>query len=152
MIRGVRSPEDLGAGVLMIAVAGGFLFFAQDLHHGALAQMGPGYLPRYVAGMLAATGAVLALRGLRLDGQRLPPLRPRAIAMPILAVVVFGLMIEPLGLALASLAAVLTAAAGCRRDDWLRTTLVAVVLAAGACLLFVALLDMPLAVFPTVLQ
>jgi hypothetical protein len=136
----------------MLVVAGAFLFYARDLHHGTLAQMGPGYLPRYVAGMLAATGLAVTFRGFRQDGTAPAPIRLRAVLLPILAVVAFGLMIEPLGLLLSAFTSVMIAALASPRHDWLRTTFIAALLAAGSCLLFVTLLDLPLPVLPSVLS
>lgn len=136
----------------MLVVAGAFLFYARDLHHGTLAQMGPGYLPRYVAGMLAATGLGVTLRGFRQDGPPSPSIRFRAFLSPIFAVVAFGLMIEPIGLLLSAFASTMVAALASPHRDWLRTTLIAALLAAGSCLLFVTLLDLPLPVLPSALS
>ena len=136
----------------MLVVAGAFLFYARDLHHGSLAQMGPGYLPRYVAGMLAATGLAVTFRGLRQDGAPPVPMRFRAILLPILAVVAFGLMIEPIGLLLSAFTSVMVAGLASPRKDWLRTTLIAALLASGSCLLFVTLLDLPLPILPSALS
>ena len=136
----------------MLVVAGAFLFYARDLHHGSLAQMGPGYLPRYVAGMLAATGLAVTFRGFRQDGAPPVPMRFRAILLPILAVVAVGLMIEPIGLLLSAFTSVMVAGLASPRKDWLRTTLIAALLASGSCLLFVTLLDLPLPILPSALS
>ncbi|CAH1695315.1 putative tricarboxylic transport membrane protein [Hyphomicrobiales bacterium] len=148
----LRNREDLGAGFMLIVAAGLFLVFARDLSHGSLAQMGPGYLPRYVAVMLMGIGAVLLFRGLRRDGLNLPRITPRAVVVPALALVVFGLAIEPLGLAIASFLAVVIGALAHPGQSWPRTSAMAVLLAVGSCVLFVTLLDLPLPVLPSVLR
>ena len=41
----VRSPQDLGAGVVFVLIGAAGIYFGQDLAFGSAARMGPGYFP-----------------------------------------------------------------------------------------------------------
>ena len=60
--------------------------------------MGPGYFPLLLGGVLGALGAILIARSVVLDGEPLPRLHVLPLAVIAVAVCLFGLLIEPLGL------------------------------------------------------
>jgi hypothetical protein len=97
----VRAPRDLAAGAGLLALAAVALLAGARLDAGTLRAMGPGMLPRGVAGLVALSGAALVVAGLLKDG---PPLGRWPLRGPIfvtLAVVGFALTIRSVGLALA---------------------------------------------------
>src|SRR6476660_2241906 len=67
----VRSPQDLGAGLVFVTIGLAGIVFGQDLAAGAAARMGPGYFPMLLSGLIIAIGLVLAARGLVVSG---PPI------------------------------------------------------------------------------
>src|SRR5882762_3606376 len=143
MVR-VRSPQDLGAGLVFVAIGAAGIAFGQDLAFGSAARMGPGYFPLVLSTLIVAIGVVLAARGLLVDGPPIERIQLRPLFAILAAILLFGVLIERVGLALT--AALLTVgAAYARRDVNLKETLL---LAAGLSLfavgVFVYALSQPL--------
>jgi hypothetical protein len=140
----VRSPQDLGAGLVFVAIGVAGIAFGQDLAFGSAARMGPGYFPTLLSYLIIGIGIVLAAKGLITDGPRIEPIYFRPLFAILAAILAFGVLIDRIGLALT--AAVLTVgAAYARRDVNLKETLL---LAAGLALftvgVFVYALTQPL--------
>ena len=96
---------------------------------------------------LVLVGAFLSLRALALEG---PPIEASLIRPQIfilLAIVVFGLLIERVGLAPAIIVVTLIAASASREMRWTETLVVAVGLAALCVGLFIYLLGQPLTIW-----
>jgi hypothetical protein len=140
----VRSPQDLGAGVVFILIGVAGIVFGRDLAFGSAARMGPGYFPTLLSYLIIAIGLVLAIRSLAADGPPIPPIHLRPLAVILAAILAFGLLIDRIGLALT--AAVLTVgAAYARRDvNLVETLLLALGLALFAVGVFVYALTQPL--------
>ncbi|TMJ85028.1 MAG: tripartite tricarboxylate transporter TctB family protein [Alphaproteobacteria bacterium] len=66
----VRSPKDFWAGLIFVAIGGGFVLLAQEYRLGDMHRMGPALFPSLVGALLAALGAFIALRAFALDGCR----------------------------------------------------------------------------------
>ena len=98
----IRHPKDFWSGILFAAIGAGTLAYGAKYTLGTAARMGPGYFPRILGILLIALGAILALRALRLRGPPLPrwPVRPTLIVLG--SVVVFGLIVQKLGVALST--------------------------------------------------
>ena len=99
MVR-VKSPQDLGAGVvfLLIGIAG--IYFGSDLAFGTAARMGPGYFPILLSGLIIVVGLVVGFKGLTIEGPPIEPVQLRPISFIIAAILIFGFLIERIGLAL----------------------------------------------------
>ena len=140
----VRSPQDLGAGVVFILIGAAGIVFGQDLALGSAARMGPGYFPTLLSGLIIAIGLVLAVKSFATQGPRIPPIHLRPLVAIVAAILAFGLLIDRIGLALT--AAVLTVgAAYARRDvNLTETLLLAVGLALFTVGIFVYALTQPL--------
>ena len=147
---GVRNVnlKDLLFGVFLIAVGIGTLVAIRKLTMGSAAEMGPGYVPRAVAIGLLAFGAAFAGRGFFATGGVIPVPAWRSFLVIPLAVAVFALTLNRLGLAVAAFAAMAVAAAASRETRWRETLPFAAAMAAGAVLLFVKLLALPVPMFP----
>ena len=52
----VKSPQDLGAGLVFVLIGLAGLYFGSDLTFGTAARMGPGYFPILLSAMIAAVG------------------------------------------------------------------------------------------------
>lgn len=147
---GVRhvNLQDLLFGVFLIAVGIGTLVAIRKLTMGSAAEMGPGYVPRAVAIGLLAFGAAFAGRGFFATGGVISVPAWRSFLVIPLAVAVFALTLNLLGLAVAAFAAMAVAAAASRETRWRETLPFAAAMAAGAVLLFVKLLALPVPMFP----
>jgi hypothetical protein len=68
----IRSPKDFWAGLIFIAIGGGFVVLAQQYRLGDMHRMGPAMFPTLVGALLAVLGVVSALRALALLGVPVP--------------------------------------------------------------------------------
>src|SRR5438105_14589472 len=94
----IRAPKDFWAGLIFIAIAGSFILLAQQYRLGDLHRMGPAMFPTLVGALLAALGAILALRAFALDGAPVPRFHARPIGVSLLAILLFGIALQWLGL------------------------------------------------------
>ena len=140
----VRSPQDLGAGVVFILIGGAGILFGQDLAVGSAARMGPGYFPLLLSWLIIAIGLVLAVKSVATQGPPIPPIHFRPLTAIVAAILAFGALIDWIGLALTA-AVLIVGAAYARRDvDHRETALLAVGLALFTVGIFVYALKQPL--------
>ncbi len=140
--------RDVWAGLLIMALGGLASWLAGNLAMGQAVRMGPGYVPRILAGVVVALGAIVCVRGL-VNGAVLAgswALGPLAVIVA--SIVAFGFLIDRLGLVTASIVLVVIArvAAGGKRP--VETVALALALAAFAAATFVGLLGLPFKLWP----
>jgi hypothetical protein len=143
MIR-VKNPQDFWAGLLFLVVGCLALWFGRNFAFGTATKMGPGYLPTVLSWGLVLIGAFLSLRAFALKGPAIERSLIRPQVFILLAIVVFGLLIERVGLAPAIVVVTVVAAIASREMRWRETLAVAVGLAALCVGLFIYLLGQPL--------
>jgi hypothetical protein len=145
----VRSPKDFWAGLIFVAIGGGFVLLAQEYRLGDVHRMGPALFPSLVGALLAALGAFIALRAFALDGPPVPRFEARPILVSLLAIVLFAIALQWVGL-VAAVAVLVLIGANAARDVRLLDVLA---LAAGMIVfsvaVFVWLLGLPLPLWPT---
>src|SRR6478672_2322408 len=110
----IRSPKDFWAGLIFIAIGSGFILLAQQYRLGDLHRMGPAMFPTLVGALLAALGAVMALRAFALAGAGVPRFHARPLGISLLAIVLFGIALQWLGLVAAIAVLVLLGAQAAR--------------------------------------
>src|SRR5262245_60455045 len=105
-----RVSRDLGAGACLLGIAAVASWQGRELELGTLRQLGPGMFPRVLAVLVGLCGGALGLR----SWLRPEPAEVRAAASGrrwqvwraplclLLAAVVFGLSVRPLGLVVAT--------------------------------------------------
>ncbi|MCX7813879.1 MAG: tripartite tricarboxylate transporter TctB family protein [Tepidimonas ignava] len=143
-----RDVRDVLGGALMVAVGAGAALYAQQHYElGELRNMGPGFFPVALGWLLAALGVLIALPALLRGGEPIV-LAGRAAVAVLGSLVVFGLLLKPAGLVLATVAAVLLASLADARYRWRTRLLTAGVIAALAWLIFIAGLGMVLPTWP----
>jgi hypothetical protein len=144
----VRAPKDFWSGVMFCGFAAVGIIAARGYSMGAAGKMGPGYFPLLLGFVLAALGIVLILRSLALNGAPLPRFHLGPLAIIALAVCLFGVLIEPLGLVVALAAlTVLSALAGpqFRPIETIVLTVVLILFSVGV---FAYALGLPLNLWP----
>ena len=148
MTRSRIDLQDLLFGLFLVAVAAGTLFATRNLAVGHAADMGPGYMPRVVALALMAFGLFFSGRGLWRTRVGIAPVQLRPLLAILASVGVFALTAERLGLAIASVLAVILASFATREGRLVETVAFAVALSGAAVLLFVKVLGLPIPVWP----
>jgi hypothetical protein len=145
----LRSKNFL-SGLMMMAFGLGAVWQAFSYRLGTSTQMGPGYFPMMlgiglsVIGLFLAAGAVL-----RPDGEsKVEPVRAKTLLLPLAAVILFGLLIQPAGLVVAL--AVLVALARLASPDFRLRELAAMVVVIGVVVtaIFVFGLSIPIRLWP----
>ena len=111
----IRSPKDFWAGLIFIAIGGGFVLLAQQYRLGDMHRMGPAMFPTLVGALLAVLGAIIALRSFAFEGEPVPRFYLRPIGVSLLAIVLFGVALQWLGL-IAAVAVLVLVGAYAARD------------------------------------
>lgn len=93
-----RAPQNLVAGLTLIALAALALWLTRDLPQGTLRAMGPAMLPRWLAVAVGLCGLALVVTGLLKAGDALERWSLRGPALVILAILAFALTIRPFSL------------------------------------------------------
>lgn len=149
----IEARKDFFAGLFFTALGLLGLAGAADLEFGSLGAMGPGFFPAVVSGLLTLTGLLLVLRGLLRGGLRAKgeSFSPGAPLLLLTALILFALLLEPLGFLPAAFTLVFVGrlAAGDGRVG--EALLLALILTALAGLLFIGWLEMPVPLFGDVL-
>lgn len=107
---------DFWAGIVFAACGGVFLVFAQMYPMGTAQRIGPGYFPSVVAALLILLGLFIAVKALFSDGEQLRRVSLRSFTI-IVAVLVFALLIRPMGLVVAVTATSLAASTASRHSS-----------------------------------
>lgn len=147
----VRSPQDLAAGLFLLALALFGAIGSANLSFGKLATIGPGLMPRSVALLVAAFGLLLIVQAVTALGARLEAWSLRGMIFVLGAVVMFAATIRPVGLAISGPLAILLSAMAERSTRPLEIIVFAVVMTAFCIGLFKFLLRLPIPVLPLVL-
>ena len=154
--------SDWSLGLVLIVAALGAAWLSVGYGVGGVAEMGPGFLPLTIAIVLAALGCLIVLgrTGDAADdeshsteasalGANGMALRTGRVLVGVLgSVALFGLTVQPLGVALSTLIVVVVAAAARKGARPVETAILAVGLAAFCSVVFVTLLGLRLSMFP----
>ena len=139
---------DLAFAAFLVAL-GAFAFaLASDLTVGTAAAMGPGYVPRGLAGIIMVYGAALGLRAVFAGWQAFSVVAWRPLLLISAAVALFAVLLPVAGLALTSLAVVICSGLAAYDVRLRENALLAVALSIFAVLLFVTVLGLPIQVWP----
>jgi hypothetical protein len=144
----IRSSSDFWCGLLFVAVGVAFMVLARNYRLGTPARMGPGFFPTILGGILAALGLSLTIPALVRNGDPLPRLGLRPMLAILAGIVVFALLLTPLGFVIASAALILIAGLAepeLRRLEHVGLTLF---LIAFSVAIFVVMLGLPLNLWP----
>ena len=145
----IRSPKDFWGGLIFVAIGGGFVLLSQQYRLGDMHRMGPAMFPTLVGVLLAALGLVMALRAFVLDGEAVPRFHARPIGISLIAIVLFGIALQWLGLVAAIGVLVLVGAYAARDVRPLENLALAAVMIVFSVAVFAWLLGLPLPLWPT---
>lgn len=146
MVR-VRSPQDLGAGLLFLLIGASGLVFGSELAFGSARDMGPGYFPSIISGLIVLIGIIISAKSLAVDGPPIERIQFRPVIMLMLALFAFGFLIAPAGAVIASMLLVILAAYARRNVNPLETVVLAIGVSAFVVIIFVYALGQPMPVW-----
>jgi len=144
----ITNPKDFWAGALFVAIGVGTLVLGSRYTLGTAARMGPGYFPRILGILLIVLGAVLALRATRTVGAPIPRFRWRPLVVVLGSVVLFGAIVNWIGVALSTVFLIVTASAASHEFRPVESVIAGVLLAALAVGVFVVGLQLQLPIWP----
>jgi putative tricarboxylic transport membrane protein len=144
----MRAPKDLVCGLLLAGFGAVYFWLAHDYGMGSAARMGPGYFPRALGALLVVLGVLLAARSLVIDGAPFESFSMRPFLVLSAAIMIFGLLLRPLGLVIAVIILVVVGSLAGRSFRWGQVALLAVVLATFSTLAFPIGLGLPIPVWP----
>ena len=145
----VRHPKDFVAGVLFAAVGVAAIVIAANYPLGTAARMGPGYFPRILGILLILLGSALALRALRLQGAPLPRWHWKPVVVVLGSVVLFGAIVNSVGLALSTVVLIVLASSASPEFRPKEAVVSGIALALLSVLVFVVALKLQLPIWPS---
>ena len=89
--------KDFWAGMMFFGTGVGAMIVARHYPFGTTLNMGPGYFPMVLGGILIVFGAFITFRGLRRNEKMQGPWSLRALIMLPLSIVAFGILMRPAG-------------------------------------------------------
>jgi hypothetical protein len=144
----IRAPKDFWSGIMFIAFAAVGLIAARNYSLGTSLRMGPGYFPILLGCVLALIGLILVVRSFAIEGPGVGRLHLLPLGVITLGVVLFGLLLQPLGLVLALIIVVVVSAFASREARPVEAAALALALAVFSAAVFVYGLRLPLPLWP----
>jgi hypothetical protein len=144
MVMSLKSPLDFAGGLFLLALAAVGYAGAFTLPIGHLSGIGSGLMPKTVAVLVAAFGAMLVIQGLFADGDRLEQWAVRGPIFVLGGVLVFAFTIRSWGLVVAGPLAFLVAALADRDTKPVEVVVMAVAMTLICGLLFKEMLNLPI--------
>ena len=157
----IGHPKDFWGGVLFAAIGLSFAMiaygikaipFMQGYAMGVPARMGPAFFPFYLGMILFVLGVIIAVGGFRHTGpdETFPKFHWRPIFFILGAVLLFGIILKPLGMLLSGIILVVLAGFGSATFSLKRSLILAVCLVIFCALVFVYGLKLPIPLCPNI--
>jgi hypothetical protein len=148
----IKNAKDFWAGLMFLAFGAGFVVAARGYPMGSAVRMGPAYFPTVLGIVLALLGAAILLKSFAAERAAVPRFALRPLLLVLLAIVLFALLLKPLGLVLSTLVLVLVGAYAGHEFRWREALILGAVLAAFAVLVFNYALQLPFNIWPAALS
>jgi putative tricarboxylic transport membrane protein len=145
-----RSNKDFLAGLLFLFLGGFAVAVASNYPMGSTMRMGPGYFPTALGVILCLFGVYLMMRGIRTGGKMERGWAWRPLAFITLAIVLFGFLLDRVGMIPALVAMFFAAAAAGREFRFREVLLLTVVMGVFAAAIFLYGLKLPYQLLPGV--
>ena len=148
----IKSPKDFWAGLMFIGFGAFAMAWAYaNYQMGTAVRMGPAYFPILLGGLLALLGALVFIGSFAVEGPPLPHMNMRPLVLISVACVVYGYVMKPLGLVIATACLVYISAFGGHEFKWKEVTILYVILIIFSVLVFVKGLTLPFPLWPAFL-
>jgi putative tricarboxylic transport membrane protein len=119
---------------------------------GTSVRMGPAYFPAVLGGMLAVLGGIVMLGSFAISGPPIAKFHYRPLILISLACVVYGYLMKPAGLIVATAALVFISAYGGHEFKWKEVTILYLLLIVFSILVFVKGLTLPFPICPDFME
>jgi len=149
MIR-IRSPQNVVAGLALIAVALFAIWAVSDLSQGSMRIIGPAMMPRWVAILIGAAGLMFVAAGLIADGAPLERWHLRGPFFICTGMILFALTIRTFGFLVAGPLTMMLVGYGTTEARKIELIVFSIVMTVFCLVLFVTILDqaIPVLIIP----
>ena len=144
----IKAPKDFWAGLMFIAFGVGFAWGAQNYQMGSAVRMGPAYFPTMLGGLLVVLGLAILVGSFLAQGPKVPQFHFKPLILIVVAIVLFGALLRPLGVVIATVALIGVGALGGTDFRWKEVGILSAALAVFAVWVFVKGLGLPIPVWP----
>jgi hypothetical protein len=146
----IRNAKDFWAGLMFAGFGLFFAGFGSRYTFGSAARMGPGYFPTMLGALLILLGAVVALKALspRAEEHRVAKFSWPVISLILGPVLLFGLLLNKLGLVLCLAMLVIISSLASHEFGWRAALINAVVLILLCLAVFVYALKLQFPLWP----
>lgn len=149
----IKNPQDFWCGLLFLALGALAIYWSRDYDMGSALQMGPGYFPTWLGGILMGFGVVIGGLAFRIEGDGSEglglsewALRPWLVLTAALAI--FALMMEAdIGFVPSLIVLIIGCALAHKDVHWRETMVLSLCVTAGAVAIFSFGLGMPYPLF-----
>ena len=146
----IRNPRDFWAGAIYLALAIVVIWVGRNYQQGTSARMGPGYFPAVLGSILALFGVVSMVRSFIRPGEPIEPMAWKPLVLVLGSVVLFGVLLDRLGLLIALPCLIIVSALASRYSRPDVTSIAALIgLVAFCALVFVKGLGVPMPLIGT---
>ncbi|MPZ58591.1 MAG: tripartite tricarboxylate transporter TctB family protein [Rhizobiales bacterium] len=142
----IRSPQNLVAGLALIAIAVFAIWLVGDLSQGSLRVIGPAMMPRWVAVIIGVAGLIFVAAGLMADGAPLERWHLRGPFFICVGMILFAMTIRTLGFLVAGPLTMMLVGYGTSEVRKLELIIFSAAMTAFCLVLFVYILDQPIPV------
>jgi hypothetical protein len=144
----IRNPSAFFSVSLSVAIGVATFVIGSLYTLASAARMGPGYFPRILGILLIVLGGILALRATRTTGGPMPRFHWRPLCIVLGSVVLFGAIVQHVGVAISTVILIVTASAASHEFRPREALVAGVLLAVLAVGVFVIGLQLQLPIWP----
>jgi hypothetical protein len=144
----VRAPQDYYGGIVLMMLATLALIASADLPGQRGFAFGPGTAPRLFAILLFGLSLAVTIIGVTSPGPRIEPYKLRGPLWVLCAILVFAMIIRPVGLVVASFLTWMISILGTTEMRWIESLIAAAAMTVFCVLLFDYLLNLPFQLWP----
>jgi putative tricarboxylic transport membrane protein len=142
-----KDLRDFWAGLLYLSFGAAALYIGGDYEMGTAVSMGPGYFPKVLSVLLMLVGGVSLIRSFIVQGESLKGFAIVKVFYVTISIIVFALLVEGAGLAIAVIALFFISAMASKFFNWKLVLIIALGGAVFCSLVFVKGLGIPLPIF-----
>ena len=140
----IRLSTDLVTGLLFVALGVFAIAYGWRYPVGTAARMGPGYFPLMISATLTLIGLALVVRSFLSQEDRLGSIGWRPLALILCGTLIFGLLIDRIGLLVSGILLVIAARLADREFRSVETGILAIAVTLGTGAVFLYGLGLPI--------
>ena len=150
----IKNETDFWSGVMFIAFGLFFAVFAARYDFGTAQRMGPAYFPSVLGGLLALVGVLVALTGLRRDGEggKVEKFHFAELTWVLGAVVLYAVILRWAGVMVSMFALIVISSFASHEFRWKEAIILSLVMAVITYVVFIMGLKLTIPVLPAFLE